>query len=252
MHLRSADPAVLKATYDEIVPQLSPKEIIYHDLVDYESANHHTQFDPFVQSSRSYAGRDVVQEETEEALNFVIETLPDDTKAIIAPSNHNDWLHGWIKFNDWRQLSPKNRAFYLRTALAMQEAAQGMKPDQAERLNAFIELAKRFFKGNDDIKVLNYDESHMLADIEAGMHGHLGPNGAKGTARNYARTGVKTIGGDCHSPEIFEGSWRAGTSSYLRRGYNKGLSGWLNTHVLVYPNGKRTMIHIINGNWRLK
>ena len=250
MHLRNVDPKVLKATLEEMIPQLDPMEIILHDLVDGETVNHHTEKDPFVITARSFSKRDNVEAEITEAFKFVAD-LAFERQIVIAPSNHNDWLHGWVKFNDWRTMGPKNRAFYLQTALLLQQAAENLSPDQAERLNAFIELAKLHFRKNLNVKVLNYDESHKLADIEAGLHGHLGPNGARGTARNYARIGVKTIAGDCHSPEIFEGSWRAGTSSRLLRGYNKGPSGWLNTHVLVYPNGKRVMIHLINGEWRL-
>jgi hypothetical protein len=63
--------------------------------------------------------------------------------------------------------------------------------------------------------------------------------------------GVKTIAGDCHSPGIDEGAYRVGTSTLLKRGYNPGPSGWLNTHAIVYPNGKRTLVNIINGAWRL-
>ncbi|MDE2106447.1 MAG: hypothetical protein KGL39_55035 [Patescibacteria group bacterium] len=250
MHLRNADPDALRATLEEIIPELDPQEVILHDLDDGETVNHHTERDPFVGTARSFAGRDKVEAEVNESFDFVA-TLAQTRKIVIAPSNHNDWLHGWIKFNDWRTMSPKNRSFYLRTALAMQEAAETLTPDQAERLNAFIELAKKRFAQSANVDVLDYDESHKLADIECGLHGHLGPNGSRGTARNYARIGVKTIAGDCHSPEIFEGSWRAGTLSRLIRGYNKGPSGWLHTNVLVYPNGKRTMIHIINGEWRV-
>lgn len=250
MHLGSADPQVLRATFKEMVPQLNPKEIILHDLIDGETINHHTEKDPFVITARSFSGRDVVEKELNAAYDFVAD-IAQERNVVIAPSNHNDWLHSWLKFTDWRSISPKNRAFYLSAALLLTKAAAGLTPDKAERLNAFIELARIRFRKSANVKVLDYDESHRLADIECGLHGHLGPNGARGTARNYARIGVKTIAGDCHSPEIFEGSWRAGTSSYLKRGYNKGPSGWLNTHVLVYPNGKRTMLNIINGGWRL-
>ena len=250
IHLRNADPKALRATTAEILEQLDPEEVILHDVQDGETVNHHSEKDPFVGTARSYSQRDVVEKETMECFDFIA-GLSRTRRVVVAPSNHHDWLHGWIKFSDWRQLSPKNRAFYLRTALLLQQAAQGLTPDQAERLNAFIELAKIRFRKTDTVKILDYDESHRLADIECGLHGHLGPNGARGTARNYARIGVKTIAGDCHSPEIFEGAWRAGTLSLLKRGYNKGPSGWLNTNVLVYPNGKRTMINVINGSWRL-
>lgn len=249
-HIRGVDKVVERVTFDEIIPQLDPEVVLFHDLLDGQTVNHWGDRNPFISTARSFGGIDNVRDEVFEAINYPQTKLGLKRQAVIVPSNHNDWLHRWIKEQDWRGLSPKNRAFYLSTALLLQAKAEQLDPDTAERLNAFIEIARHSLEGT-NVKVLDYAESFRLKDIECGLHGHLGPNGSKGSARNYARIGAKTIGGDCHSPEIFEGAWRGGTSSKLLRGYNPGPSGWLNTHVLVYPNGKRTMITVINGLWRL-
>jgi hypothetical protein len=82
------------------------------------------------------------------------------------------------------------------------------------------------------------------------MHGHLGANGARGGLRGFSKLGVKTIVGHSHTPGIIEGAYQVGTSSHLKLEYNDGPSSWLNTHALVYPNGKRTLINIIKGKWR--
>jgi hypothetical protein len=33
--------------------------------------------------------------------------------------------------------------------------------------------------------------------------------------------------------------------------YTAGPSSWLNTHCLLHADGKRQLIHIIDGKWRL-
>ena len=82
------------------------------------------------------------------------------------------------------------------------------------------------------------------------MHGHLGPNGARGSARNLSRIGTRSIIGHSHSPNIWQGVYQVGTSSKLRLHYTAGPSSWFHTHAVVHPNGRRQMIHIVEGHWR--
>ena len=165
-------------------------------------------------------------------------------------SNHNDWLHRWILERDWKTLSPKDRGFYLKVASKLYEQSKLLTGDGAEKLNAFILLAKEYLI-NSNIKVLDYEESCLVEGIECGMHGHYGPNGSRGSAKNMRRIGVKSIIGHSHTPAIEEGCYQVGTSTRLSRGYTHGPSSWLNTHCVIYPNGKRTLINIIDGKWRL-
>ncbi len=54
-----------------------------------------------------------------------------------------------------------------------------------------------------------------------------------------------------HGPEIFESVYRVGLSAYTDLDYKSGLDAWLHTHCLVYPDGKRTLVNLIRGNWVL-
>jgi len=166
-------------------------------------------------------------------------------------SNHNDWLHRWILERDWKTLSPRDRGFYLKVASKLYEQSKLLTGDDAEKLNAFILLAKEHFANVPNVKVLDYEESSVVEGVECGMHGHYGPNGSRGSARNMRRIGVKSIIGHSHTPAIEEGCYQVGTSTKLSRGYTHGPSSWLNTHCLIYPNGKRTLINVIDGKWRL-
>jgi hypothetical protein len=250
-HVRAIDKAVEKATFEGIIPQLKPKALVWHDLCDGYAFNHHAVKNPFAPVERAALGQSSVSKEVQDSLQYLNDRTPADTLSVIVPSNHNDFLQRWIESNDWRLVGPMDREFYLETALELTRLAAKGDGHQAERLNAYIYWAKRYFEENANVRVLDYDESCMLGNIEHGMHGHHGPNGSRGSVRNLRRIGVKSNTGHSHSPEISEGAYRAGTSTVLRMGYNLGPSSWLNTHILTYANSKRTLLNIIDGEWRL-
>jgi hypothetical protein len=54
-----------------------------------------------------------------------------------------------------------------------------------------------------------------------------------------------------NSPGIFQGVYQVGISARLNLEYASGPSSWMNTHCIIYPDGHRTLIHIIKGKWRL-
>ena len=61
------------------------------------------------------------------------------------------------------------------------------------------------------------------------------------------KTGQVSLSGN--SPQINKGVYQVGTSSKLKLEYTHGPSSWLNTHCIIYANGKRTLINIIGGEW---
>jgi len=126
------------------------------------------------------------------------------------------------------------------------------KDANAEKLSAFTYWVARILGSRPDVKCLANDESHVVAGIETGLHGDKGPNGARGSLKNLRRIGVKVIVGHSHSPGIDEGGYQNGTSTRLRLGYNSGPSSWLNAHTVIYGNGKRSLLNVINGRWRLE
>ena len=99
-------------------------------------------------------------------------------------------------------------------------------------------------------KFLERDQTFVINGIELSLHGDIGPNGSRGSAVNLNKIGIKSVLGHSHSPCIEKGVCQVGTSSYLRLEYNQGPSSWLQTHCIVYPNGKRTLINIVDGEWK--
>ena len=87
---------------------------------------------------------------------------------------------------------------------------------------------------------------------EVGYHGHFGPGGARGTLKAFTKIGAKSVIAHLHVPGIDKGAYQVGTTSKLKAEYVKGPHAWLHTHCVIYPNGKRSLINIIDGKWRLE
>jgi hypothetical protein len=96
---------------------------------------------------------------------------------------------------------------------------------------------------------LGIDDSLRVMDWELGVHGHIGANGSRGSAMQYAQMNTKNITGHTHSPLRLDGHLCVGTLTHLRVGYNKGLSSWMNTNAVIHPNGKAQLINIVNGKY---
>ena len=115
--------------------------------------------------------------------------------------------------------------------------------------------AKRYVKSLTGIQFLRRDESYVICPeksggIECAIHGHNGPDGARGSANSFARLGRKANIGHFHSAGIIDGVYVAGTSSQFNLGYNKGPSSWSHSHVVTYLNGKRAIVTMWDGKWR--
>jgi hypothetical protein len=247
-HVDRIDAGVAEATYgdDGIISVCKPEILAWHDVLDFQSGSHHN--DPVERLALGADFRGQVRGEVHRALRFVDDHTPADTISIVVPSNHNEHLERWAMEQDWRrQGSKENAEFLLELQLAM---VRGAKASHAgvEKIDPLRHWAEQF-----DIKAtfLHRGESFRVADVELGFHGDVGPNGARGTRRNLDRIGARAIIGHSHSPGIYRGVWQVGTSSVLDLVYaRKGPSSWLHTHCLVWPNGKRQLITIIDGKWR--
>lgn len=251
-HARFTDPSVRKATFegdDSMVSVLKPKYVIWHDFHDQDSRNHHDLHEPFINAVKAQHGLDRVETELNESFASVDAVYRDGLTFVFPFSNHpNEHLERWLKETDWRK-DPINASFYLKTASAVVESAH-RTPNGVKYVDPLVYWAQHKLKCFKNCVFLGPDDSFMVADVELGMHGHIGPNGARGTLQAFGKIGVRSVIGHGHGPGIRDGVMMIGTSSYLRVGYNKGPSNWLHAHGLVYKNGKRSLAVIIDGRWR--
>lgn len=243
-HRAVMDKTVERVTFGAkgMVKTLNPKTLVFHDLHDGFSTNHHELKDPFMQVKKYVDDMHQVHQEILDDVAWLTK-VSKGREAIVVPSNHDDFLARWLKEQDWRR-DPANSEFYLETALELVRAIK-----RGEGIPHPFTHWVRTLKGKANIRCLERDESYVLGGVELSMHGDLGPNGSRGSRENLRRIGIRSFIGHSHTPGIEEGCWQVGTSTPLKLNYNRGPSNWLNCHGIVHTNGKRQLLMIIDGHW---
>lgn len=254
-HVEVIDPGVVNATFkdsDSIIKILKPETLVWHDVFDGQSINHHERNSFFNEYVKFQSGRRNVERELNRTFDFIDDVTPSNVKNIFVPSNHNGFLREWVENVDPRK-DVENVVFWAESIqalkdpkLAYQSASGPVVPD------LFAFWGKKKLKTVKQAKFLNRGESFLIQNIEVGYHGDRGPGGSRGSRQGFRKIGVKSIIGHTHAPGIMDGAYQVGTSSRLDLTYMSGSpSNWLHTHCIIYPNGKRCLINIINGKWRI-
>jgi len=250
VHAQFVDPDVLKATFEDensIVNTLNPEYLVWHDVLDFYSRNHHHIGNAFTNYAKHKAGIDDVMKELEMTFNL-INKYSKGRKNLFPYSNHPDAFARWIKEGDWKN-DPVNAEIYLETALYMVKNTI-MGESGTITPDPFAYWGRKLIDDDESAIFLHRDEPFFIHGISVGDHGDCGANGARGSVQGFSKLGVKTITAHGHSAEIFHGAHRVGTSTRYRLEYNKGPSSWLQTHCIIYANGKRSLINIIKGKHR--
>jgi hypothetical protein len=246
IHVEQSDKQVLDATFnraDSIVKTLRPETIVYHDVLDFNRRNHHTIADFCNRYARATMTKlESVEDEVLDAISFIDQMTPSDTRAVVVASNHDEAFDRWLNEAN-PKLDPKNARFYHEMWAAKLEAFD----EQGYWTPAFQLLYQR--KGG-EARFLSREESLKIGDIYVNFHGDEGINGAKGSRQGYAQLGAKTVIGHGHSPGILDGCTQVGVTGRLDQGYNPPPSSWLNSHCVIYSNGKRSLIHVVEDAWR--
>jgi hypothetical protein len=246
-HWVKMDADVYKATFKSMLPALKPHYLIWHDLYDQFTRNHHT-IDNFVSRfAKLGLDEDDVKVEVDTTLQGLVDHTPDDCLSVVVSSNHDRALQTWLLKSDFKK-DIKNAKFYVDLTSKM---FGHMKANNYESIDPFVLYGRDFVGDNPNIKFLNPDESFMLCGVEFSMHGDRGANGSRGSAQGLSKINVKSVIGHSHTASIVGGCWQVGTST-AQLEYSVGSpSSWSNTHCLQYYNGKRTLLTIINGRWKL-
>lgn len=267
IHTRFLDEGVLNATWldkNSIINTYKPKQVFLHDLLDMFSESHHDNHDPFLQFAKDVTGLNDVHEEVMEVAQFLTDRIRENPDIVyhVIESNHNSHLYKWLLD---APKSIKNRPFYHELCYMMftkigENAKQYTKPDgsfdrtQIQKLipnPLTLYLSMKLEFADHQLKFHGRNQKVAVCEIDLSQHGDVGPNGSIGSAKAFARSGYKSVIGHSHTPTIEKGCYQVGTSSQKNMNYNRGYSSWLHAHCLVYPNGKRSLIFIIEGKWRI-
>lgn len=243
-HVKWMAKGVKKATYTgqgSITEVMRPNFIVRHDVFDAYAISHHHEKDPLVQYRKYAKGWGKAQTELEQVADHINETTPPDCINLIVASNHHDHLKKWLDRAN-ANTDHQNAHLILELQKLMREAVDGNeKPDPFE-----LYLAPRL---KHDTEFLDRNTPYLLKGVDHSQHGDVGVNGSRGSAKALANTTHKLTIGHSHTARIVKSVYQTATSTGALE-YQRGLSTHTNTHVLQYPSGKRTLIDIINGQWR--
>ncbi|ARB06109.1 DNA transfer protein [Dinoroseobacter phage vB_DshS-R5C] len=254
IHAEVVDPEIYELSFADggILDTLRPSHQFAHDVLDFRARNHHEIKNCHQMFKRWREGTDNVRDEVHRVKALLEDIDRDFCTTVIVDSNHDRALERWLREADYKT-DPENAVYFLERQLAQYRAIENDDQDYHALREALRDagLSRDFlFLGPDDSFVLCNEDDEFSGGVEFGMHGHLGPNGSRGTPLGLSRLGRKANTGHTHSAQIIDGLYVAGTMSKLRLDYNSGPSSWSHSFIVTYENGKRTIITCYNGKWR--
>lgn len=229
-----------------IVNTIRPKYIVRHDTLDAYSVSHHHRKNIFTQFAKWNSNMNDIHSELLKTIDYVNDTTPEYSTSLIVQSNHNEHLLRWLNEVDIRT-EPWNAIIYHYLMYKMLSQTK-TNDSGTEHPDPFELIAREHL--NENVQFVNRS-GYKIMGIEVGSHGDIGINGARGSAKSFARIPDKMIVGHSHSPSIEKGCYTVGTSSRLKLEYNTGASTWHHAHVIIHRNGKRQMVFINSNGWRL-
>jgi len=257
IHAEKTSPEVAGASWwryvsaDSLLDALHPKYQFVHDLTDFTARNHHNINDPYFMFSTWSRGESSVEHDLVLSGEMLDDMHRPWCKTVVVDSNHHTALRTWLTTagktiaND-----PENARIFHKLNYEVLTAIEDNRDFNVYEYA--LKLCTPDFP--EDVIFLGQDESFLICPdsggVECGLHGHVGPNGSRGSPNNLKNVGRKLNTGHTHSAGIVDGVYTAGVSAYLDMGYNKGPSSWSHSHIVTYSNGKRTIITIKDGEYR--
>jgi len=245
-HARLDEEVVRMSLTDEesIARVLRPRQVIYHDLLDFRARNHHRIKNPDALFESAMGGEpNIVEDEVLAAIRFVDESTPPDAIPVVVASNHDEAFDRWLRDGDPNN-DPLNSRFFHET--------RALKLRHYEEHQEWVPALELLYtqRGAGRATLLRRDQNYMVGGIECGYHGDVGVGGSKGSLLQYAKLGVKSIVGHGHCASILDGCYQVGITGDLDQSYNRTPSNWMHAHCLIYDNFKRTLIFVQEGFWR--
>lgn len=234
-HTGDTDKAIRLRTI-EMLKTLRPKRVVFHDLFNGHSVNHHEVGHLLSELKNFKNHRDSLSKELRdvyEEICFFAHMFP-RTQFIVPESNHDLFLERYIddkKFMD----KPENFLFALQM---LPEMLKGKSNTLSIGLSLIGKIPKNFL-------FLKEDQEYRVQGIELGYHGHRGANGSRGTSAQFDRLNLKMITGHEHSPKLYQNGMVVGTSTYLKLSYVKGAGSWMHAHGVLYDDGKYGLLILI-------
>jgi hypothetical protein len=259
-HTQYTDPTVREVTFEDrwgIVKRLRPDHVILHDLVNCSSVSHWAEKHTARRSWVAMNGFDDLNQEMNDVaaeLRWMSRCAP-NAKIWVVPSNHNEAVTRYIEEHRYVK-DPKNLRIGLQMHLEMIEDLQLRQPAQVharptDPVIHWLRKACPFVNMLDRQEALILPEGLKEKGILLSLHGDRGLRGQHTRGSDEFRgMNMRVVLGHDHQAYIGGPIWRVGTSTPLSQHYvDNPATNWTNTHCIVYANGQRQLINIVNGQW---
>ena len=250
LHPNYLDPEHKKVTFEQI-KHFKPKRIFLHDAFDGISISHHNigknaTNHMLYEMQGLNLGKEL--KHTYQVLKEYCKVMKPYGEVFVVKSNHDEHLNRYLE--EGRFIGDKGNDYVgAQLYLALLEEDGGLEKNIMDKtpLKYGLELQGKLPK---NLVFLNRQDGYKLLGYQLGNHGDLGKNGGKGSVRSIEEANGKSITGHTHSPLKYRDTYRVGTSSKLRMGYNRGYSSWVNTNAVMYSSGQVQLLNTIRGKWK--
>lgn len=256
-HVGKTHPDVRTVTFEDMLPKLNPKHVVLHDLFDGDSMSHWEERQASRRAYKGALGISSVEKELHdlvEELGWMGERLPGAQLHVVA-SNHNEFLRHWIEEMRWVK-DNTNLAIGAKLFNALQEdlkkrGPKAYKLSPMDPVNWWVNQHAPKVKTHGRTSKLILPEAPSAKKILCSLHGDIGPRGQRaGAMTAFRKWNQWIIIGHDHAAGILGPVWRVGTSTHLTDHYVSGpATNWTHTHALIYANGQRQLINILNGTY---
>lgn len=240
-------------TDGSMMAALRPDVWFAHDSFTFKPRSHHNIRDPHLQAAMHHGGQERVEDEIKAVSAWLTRVAAMGPKCVHVASNHNMHLDIWLKDKS-AHIDPPNARYWHEMNTAWHRAIEQGHGD--DFLIHEFALRKASINGLDGVHFLREGDSYVICQtsnpVECGLHSHIGPRGARGSATNLARVPMRMNIGHGHGSMIKEGVYMSGTLGAPERWSSKGPGDWLPSHIVTYASGKRTLVtQWSDGRWRL-
>jgi hypothetical protein len=238
LHESEMDPLARKGAFTVrtgVLDVLRPVKQFCHDTFSFVSQNHHDEKNFHRRLQKMFDGISSVEKEVADCAQFLRDISRPWCETLVVESNHDNALCKWLNEADPKKDLENAEYFHGLQARKIRSIRE------RDGLN-ILEFALKQKGCPAEIEFLDGDKSYVYLGIQHALHGHDGPDGARGNDNNLSRIGERVNKGHSHRARIVFGLYSAGTWSKKKLSYTRGPSSWTATFILTYQNGKRALV----------
>lgn len=249
LHGGREDKVVLDAQV-RLADSIEPEEVYIEDVLDGASVSHHTEKRRLTRALRPPVFKSIEAElEYDRKLVARLHEKFDRAKIVIVASNHHDHFIQYLEEGRYHKDDP-NWAIAHRMIVEILDTVDPEVPFDQQEVDYLMPLRKRV-DPEGIYEWLGPETDRYVDGVQMGAHGHLGVDGARGSAQDLEKTFGDAMLGHLHYARIVGRLYIVGHSSHPRHGYNRGPSRWSTTPGIVWPQGQKQLVNIVNGRYCL-